>query len=243
MGILSKMLWLVVLMAAISPAICPAEAGEAWPTRTVRVIVPFPAGAGPDPAARLLTDGLQKRWGRPVVIENRPGGDASLGTGAFASANDDHTLLFGIAAALTVNPLVQEKVPYDPVRHFMPISAVSNFIFVVAVQNGVPAHSLVDLAHIAKAEPGKLLWGSGPSLPRFIFSAFLKRKGLDMSFVPYRDAATPPVDLGEGRVHVLVTGIVASNAPVQSGQVLEPPYRFPRSGSHENCPLTRAELR
>jgi len=141
------------------------------------------------------------------------------------------TFLFGIAAALTVNPLVQEKVPYDPVRHFMPISAVSNFIFVVAVDNGVPAHSLVDLAHIAKAEPGKLLWGSGPSLPRFIFSAFLKRKGLDMSFVPYRDAATPPVDLGEGRVHVLVTGIVASNAPVQSGQVLEPPYRFPRSGS------------
>jgi tripartite-type tricarboxylate transporter receptor subunit TctC len=230
MGILSKMLSLVVLMAAISPAICPAEAGEAWPTRTVRVIVPFPAGAGPDPAARLLADG-QKRWGRPVVIENRPGGDASLGTGAFASANDDHTLLCGIAAALTVNPLVQEKVPYDPVRHFMPISAVSNFIFVVAVDNGVPAHSLVDLAHIAKAEPGKLLWGSGPSLPRFIFSAFLKRKGLDMSFVPYRDAATPPVDLGEGRVHVLVTGIVASNAPVQSGQVLEPPYRFPRSGS------------
>jgi tripartite-type tricarboxylate transporter receptor subunit TctC len=78
MGILNKMLSLVVLMVAISPAICPAEAGGAWPTRTVRVIVPFPAGGGPDPAARLLADGLQKRWGRPVVIENRPGVDASL---------------------------------------------------------------------------------------------------------------------------------------------------------------------
>jgi len=218
MGTLSKTLSFVAFMAAISPAVYAADADKAWPVRTVRVIVPFPAGAAPDTAARLFADGLSKRWGQAVVIENRPGVDASLGTGAFASAKDDHTLLFGIAAALTVNPLVQEKVPYDPARDFVPISAVTNTIFVVAVHSSVPARSLADLARLAKAEPGKLLWGSGPSLPRFIFAAFLKRQGLDMTYVPYRDAATPPIDLGEGRVQVLVTGIVASNAPVQSGK-------------------------
>jgi len=218
MGILGRKLSFVVLIAAMVPAVCAAEANQTWPVRTVRVIVPFPAGATPDAAARLFADGLAKRWGQAVVIENRPGVDASLGTGAFASANDDHTLLFGIAAALTVNPLIQEKVPYNPARDFVPISAVANSIIVVAVNNSVPAHSLADLARLAKAEPGKFLWGSGPSLPRFVFAAFLKRQGLDMPYVPYRDVAAPPIDLGEGRVHVLATSLQATRAPVQIGK-------------------------
>jgi tripartite-type tricarboxylate transporter receptor subunit TctC len=218
MGILGRKLSFVVFMAAMVPTVCAAEAEKTWPMRTVRVMVPFPAGGTPDAAARLFADGLAKRWGQAVVIENRPGVDASLGTGAFASANDDHTLLYGIAAALTINPLVQQKVPYDPARDFVPISAVANAILVVAVNNSVPAHSLADLARLAKAEPGKLLWGSGPSLPRFVFAAFLKRQGLDMPYVPYRDVATQQVDLGEGRVQVLVSGLQATNAAVQSGK-------------------------
>jgi tripartite-type tricarboxylate transporter receptor subunit TctC len=205
-------------MAAISPAIYADDAVKAWPVRPVRVIVPFPAGSVIDTAARLVGDGLSKQWGQAVVIENRPGADAIIGTGAFASSRDDHTLLYGIAAALTVNPLVHEKLPYDPARDFVPISAVANTIIVVAVHNDVPAGSLADLARLAKAEPGKLLWGSGPSLPRYIFAAFLKRQGLDMPYVPYRDAATPPLDLGEGRIQVLVTSLQATNAPVHSGK-------------------------
>jgi tripartite-type tricarboxylate transporter receptor subunit TctC len=143
----------------------------------------------------------------------------------FASLDEQTRLLLGDKVlqiqqdlALTVNPLVQEKVPYDPARDFVPISAVSNTVLVVAVHSSVPARSLADLADIAKAEPGKLLWGSGPSLPRFIFAAFLKRQGLDMPYVPYRDVATPSVDLGEGRVQVLVTSLQATTAPVQSGK-------------------------
>jgi tripartite-type tricarboxylate transporter receptor subunit TctC len=218
MGIFGKSLSVVAFMAAIAPSVCAADADKTWPVRTVRFIVPFPAGASPDLAARLFADGLSKRWGQPVVIENRPGVDGSLGTGAFASANDDHTLLYGIAGALTINPLVQAKVPYDPVRDFVPISATADGIIVVAVNRGVPARSLSDLEKLARAEPGKLLWGAAPGLPRFAFAAFLKKQGLDMPHVPYRDVATPPADLGEGRVQVLVTVLPPINALVQLGK-------------------------
>jgi tripartite-type tricarboxylate transporter receptor subunit TctC len=218
MGILSKTLSFVAFMAAIAPAVCAADADKTWPVRTVRFIVPFAAGGAPDAAARLFADGLSKRWGQPVVIENRPGADGSLGTGAFASAKDDHTLLYGAAAFLTITPLVLDKVPYDPVRDFVPISATADAVIVVTVNSGVPARSLSDLEKLARAEPGKLLWGSGPSLPRYAFAAFMKRRGLDMPHVPYRDVATPVADLGEGRVQVLVWALLPAKALVQAGK-------------------------
>jgi tripartite-type tricarboxylate transporter receptor subunit TctC len=87
--------------------------------------------------------------------------------------------------------------PFDPARDLVPISAGANVILLVAVHIGVPARSLTDLARLAQAEPGKLLWGSGPVLPRYVFNAFLKRRGLDMLYVPYRDVATPQADLSE----------------------------------------------
>ena len=207
-----------MLLSAISSIAYATDRGQAWPVRPVRLIIPVGAGSAPDAVGRLVAEGLRERWGQPVIVENRPGADASVGTGAFASANDDHALLYGFASALTVNPLIQEKIPYDPVRDFVPISAVANTIIAVAVNRSVGANSLADLAQLSKSSPGKILWGSGPSLPRFIFAAFLKRQGLDMQYVPYRDAATPPSDLGEGRIQVLITSLQGTNAPVHSGK-------------------------
>jgi tripartite-type tricarboxylate transporter receptor subunit TctC len=218
MDIWRKTLSFVAFMLMITSAVCAADADKAWPTRHVRVIVPFAAGSVNDVAARLYADGLTKRWGQPVVIENRPGAETNIGTAAFTSAHDDHTLLYGVSSTLTVNPLVFGTMPFDPARDLVPISAGANAILLVAVHIGVPAHSLTDLARIAQGEPGKLLWGSGPVLPRYVFNAFLKRRSLDMLYVPYRDVATPQVDLGEGRLQVLVTSVSASNAPVQSGK-------------------------
>ena len=207
-----------ILAIAIGTTAPAFDGNGSWPVRTVKIIVPIGAGSAPDAAARLVADGLRQRWGQPVIIENRPGADASVGTGAFANANDDHTLLFGFSSALTVNPLIQEKVPFDPVRDFVPISAVTNTIIAIAVHRDLPAHSLADLARIAEAMPGKILWGAGPSLPRFLFAAFLKQRNLDMLYVPYRDAAAAPIDLAEGRVQLLITSLQATVAPVQSGK-------------------------
>jgi tripartite-type tricarboxylate transporter receptor subunit TctC len=211
-------LFAVILSCMLGTTASAADGNQAWPVRPVKVIVPVGAGSAPDAAARLVGDGLRRRWGQPVIIENRAGADASVGTGAFANANDDHTLLYGFASALTVNPLIQEKVPFDPARDFVPISAVTNTIIAVAVNRDLPVYSLADLARVAEATPGKILWGSGPSLPRFVFAAFMKRRHLDMLYVPYRDAAAPPIDLAEGRVQVLISSLQVTMGPVQSGK-------------------------
>jgi len=217
MGISIKAFSFVALLAAMTPAVCAAEADKAWPTRPVRIIVPFSGGTTTDIAARLYAEGLSKRWNEPVVIENRPGADTHIATAEFIKARDDHTLLYGISSAFTINPLLLGIPPYDP-RDLVPISAGASVILVVAVHAGVPARSLGDLARLAQLEPGKLVWSGAPGVPRYAFTAFLKRRGLDMLYVPYRDSATPPVDLGEGRLQALVLSVPGANALVHSGK-------------------------
>jgi tripartite-type tricarboxylate transporter receptor subunit TctC len=136
-----------------------------WPTRTVKIIVPFAGGSANDTGARVYADGLARRWGKPVVIENRAGADAIVGGGAFANAKDDHTLLFGTASMITVNPLLQETLPYDPAADMVPISSAASSILVVAVHDGVPARSLQELTQLIRSKPDELSWSSGPSLP------------------------------------------------------------------------------
>lgn len=194
-----------------------AAAQTAWPQRPVRLIVPFTPGSAGDVAGRLASDGLSKKWGQPVVVENRAGADTSIGVTAFVRQRDDHTLLFTSAATLTLNPLVQDKLAYDP-ADLAPISSVSATILVIAVNNDVPARTIDALKQHALAHPGKLLWGSGPSMPRYVFAAFLKSNGLDMAYLTYRDGATAQADLGEGRLHIFVTSVQSTSAPVQAGK-------------------------
>jgi tripartite-type tricarboxylate transporter receptor subunit TctC len=208
----------ILLLAALAGMSPGSYAADIWPARTVRLIVPFPAGSANDSAARLYAEGLSKRWGKPVVVENRPGADGSIGTGVFANARDDHTLLYGTASTLTVNPFLQDSLPYDPARDLVPIGAGASAILVVAVYGELPVHSLQDLTNLAQAKPGQLNWGSGPSLPYFVFAALIKRRGLSMVHIPYRDAASPAADLGEGRAHVLSQSLQGVAAPVSSGK-------------------------
>jgi tripartite-type tricarboxylate transporter receptor subunit TctC len=217
MGILCKTLSFFAFVAAITPTVDAADADKAWPTRHVRIIVPFAAGGAQDTAARLYADGLSKRWDQPLIIENRPGADTHIATAEFIKARDDHTLLYGIPSAFTITPLLLGITPYDP-GDLVPISATASVVNPIVVHTGVPARSLGELARLAQAEPGKLLWGAAPGIPRYGFTAFLKRRGLDMPFVPYRDIATPQADLGEGRLQILVSSVLATTAPVQSGK-------------------------
>lgn len=207
----------VLVLAIAGPVSSPASADQAWPTRAVRLIVPFPAGSANDTAARVFAEGLARRWDKPVVVDNKPGGDASIGAGLFASARDDHTLLYGTSSIVTVNPLVQTMLPYDGAKDFVPISAGASAILVVAVHAGLPARSLGELTALAKDKPGTLNWGSGPSLPYYAFSAFVKRRALEMVHVPYKDAAAPQADLGAGRIQVLAQSLLGVAAPVGAG--------------------------
>jgi tripartite-type tricarboxylate transporter receptor subunit TctC len=217
MRLLSKPLSFLAFMAAIAPAVCAADGDKAWPERSVKLIVPFAAGGATDLPARLYGDRLSRLWGQAVVIENRPGAEANNGTEEFVRSRDDHTLLFSVTSTLTLNPLIFDKLSFDPARDLVPISMAASIVSVVAVNDTVAAHSLGDLMRLAQEKPGDLLW-AGPVLARYTFTASLKKRGLDMRYVPYRDVATPQADLAQGRLHVLASAWQVANAPVQLGK-------------------------
>jgi tripartite-type tricarboxylate transporter receptor subunit TctC len=208
----------MLLAGACVTAVSTCLAGDDWPTRTVKIIVPFAAGSANDASARLFADGLARRWGKPVVVENRPGADAVVGGAAFANARDDHTLLYGTASMITVSPRLQDSLPYDPSRDMVPISSTASSILVVAVNDRLPARSLQELVQLVRSNPGELSWSSGPSLPHFVMAAMLARHALKQVYIPYRDATAQQADFGEGRVQILSHALLSVRAPVAAGK-------------------------
>jgi tripartite-type tricarboxylate transporter receptor subunit TctC len=211
-------IFVVALVGASAGTTLTCLGGDGWPARTVKVIVPFAAGSANDVSARVYADGLARHWGKPVIVENKPGADAIVGGGAFANARDDHTLLYGTASMVTVSPLMQDVLPYDPSRDMVPISSTASSIFVIAVHDQLPVRSLPELAELARSKPGELSWSSGPSLPHFVFAAMLARHALQQVYIPYRDATTQQADFGEGRVQILSHALLAVRGPVATGK-------------------------
>jgi len=138
--------------------------------------------------------------------------------GSFVSSQDDHTLLYTVGGSVTVAPLLIDKLAYDVERDLQPIAATTAIVLTLAVSNDLSVRSIPELIDVLRSNPGKYAWTSGPTLPRYVFAAFLKRNGLQMNFVSYRDASQPQADLGEGRIQVLVTSLAASSSPAQSGK-------------------------
>ena len=193
-------------------------AADAWPKRPVRFISSFPSGGGIDAAARLYADRLAARWGQPVIVENRPGGDGIIGVAAFTAQRDDHTLLFSGSAAVTVLPLINEKLPYDAARDLSPISSASDVFIPIIVSKSLNVSTLAEFVAHVRARPGKLNWAAGPGLPQYVFAAFLKTAGLDMVSVSYRETAPAVQDLSEGRIHVFVQAMTVGLALRQAGK-------------------------
>jgi tripartite-type tricarboxylate transporter receptor subunit TctC len=179
--------------------------GETWPDRTVKFIVPFGPGAGADIGARLFAERLSTRWGKPVVVENRPGGDGFVAITAFVGANDDHTLLFAAAGSFTAHPYQHDKVPYD-IRDIVPIARVSNTIITVGVPAAMNFGSLADLVARAGAQPGKLNAALVPGITEFVWDGFVNEAKLDFAKVPYRDIVQAARSR-RGRIRVMMTGL------------------------------------
>ena len=206
------------LAAFVMIVVSPISARADWPERQVKMIVTFPPGSANDAAARIFADTLGKKWGKPVVVEDRPGAEGTIGVGSFVASQDDHTLLYTVAGSITVAPMLVEKLPYDVNRDLVPISATTAIVLTLAVSNQLSVNSIPELIAALRANPGKYAWTSGPTLPRFVFSAFLKQHDLKMNFVSYRDASQPQADLGEGRIQALLTSLTASSSPVHAGK-------------------------
>jgi tripartite-type tricarboxylate transporter receptor subunit TctC len=191
---------------------------QAWPQRAVKFIIPLGPGSGVDITARVFADKLSAKWGQPVVVENRPGGDAFVAITSVISAHDDHVLLFAPASTFTAHPLLHAKLPYD-IKELTPIARVTNTLIALAVPTELGVGTIKELAAKINATPGKLNYASVTGANDLMYAAFLKTEKLDMAKVPYKDTVTAINDLAEGRIHSFVGAYAIMRPQVQAGKV------------------------
>src|SRR5712691_3080183 len=209
--------WAFGFLAALILSATPVQA-QTWPQRPVKFIVPFGPGAGADIGARLLAEQLQARWGKPVVIENRPGGDSLVAIQAFLSADDDHTLLFGPSGNFTVHPFQYAKLPYQA-SDLVPIARVSNTILALGVPASMNIGTVAEFVARARAEPGKFNTSAVPGITDFTFDYFAKTEGLSVVKVPYRDTVQAATDVGEGRLQAYMASYAILQPQTQAGRI------------------------
>jgi tripartite-type tricarboxylate transporter receptor subunit TctC len=205
-------------LIATACAIAPVSA-QTYPQRAVRFILPFGPGAGVDITARLIGDRLAARWGKPVVIENRPGGDGLVAITAFVSAADDHTLLFVPASTFTAHPYTHDKLPYDPERDLLPIASATTIVIALVAPASLNIASLADFVALARARPGTLSAAAAAGNSDLILAGFLKQMNLDVAKVPYRDIMQAPNDLAEGRIQLLMSSYPSMRALIDAGKL------------------------
>lgn len=202
----------------IAGAMEPQPAGaQDWPQRTVKLVIPFGAGSSTDAAGRLVADKLQAAWGKPVVIEPRPGGDALVAINAFTSANDDHTLLLTPSSAFVAHPFRYKSLPYDRERDFVPVAQISVAVAGLAVPAASGMTSLKDFIDRALANPDKLNVAAAPSTSEMMVDVFLKEQGLNVTKVPYRDPVQAVTDLLTGRLNGMFAAVSIFQAGVNAG--------------------------
>ena len=213
----TKSLLAAALALLATPLLTPAQA-QSWPTRSVRLIVPFGPGAGADIGARLFAEKLTTKWGHAVVVENKPGGDSIVAIQAFLSANDDHVLLFGPAGNFTVHPFVYSKLSYNPAE-LIPIARASQTILALAVKKDAPYNNMKEFTEAARKAPGKFNSGLVQGITEFTFWGYCYDQQLDIPQVPYRDINVAPVDLGEDRIQVVMSSFAIVQPQIQAGRI------------------------
>ena len=200
------------------PASAQQAAQQAWPTRPVKFILTLGPGSGSDIGARLFADRLGQRWGQPVVVENRPGGDGIVAINAVVGAHDDHQLLFSPTSSFTAHPFLHDHLPYKP-GDFLPIARVSNTIIAISVPSSLNVNSMKELTALARAQPGKLNWAGVTGALDFIFAGWLKREGLDIAKIAYKNPVDAANDLAEGRVQVYESALAIVRPQLQTGKI------------------------
>ncbi|RYJ03774.1 MAG: tripartite tricarboxylate transporter substrate binding protein [Acetobacteraceae bacterium] len=194
----------------------------AWPSRPVRVIVPFPPGQATDIMARLIAEQLAQRLGQPFVIDNRGGGASLPGMELIAkSIPDGQTLGMASSGPLSINPAVMSKLPYDVERDFVPIALVFTTPLIAVVHPGAGFTSLADLVAKAKAAPGRLDYASGGpgSSLHLAAEAFCQQAGITLNHIPYRGSAPAMTDLIAGNVKLMFDSLAAALPHIQGGRV------------------------
>ncbi|OGA38606.1 MAG: hypothetical protein A3G24_11015 [Betaproteobacteria bacterium RIFCSPLOWO2_12_FULL_62_13] len=213
--------WCIV----VSCCLTPAAVAQTYPSKPVRLIVPWTAGSGTDLMSRALAQKLGDAFGQQVVVDNRGGAGATIGTEAAAkSPPDGYTLYIGGSVSMAISPALYGKVGYDPVKDFAPVSLVSQFYNALSVHPSVPVKSVKELIVFARARPGELLMGSAGngSTSHLAGELFKKLAGVNMTHVPYKGGGQLVVGVLSGESHLSFSPVSTALAHMKSGKLRTP---------------------
>lgn len=202
--------------------IAGSAAAQTYPSKPVRMMVPFPAGGGSDTMGRIVGTRLSERLGQQIVVENRPGAAGSIGADIVARAPaDGYTILLGSTSELVQYPNVNPKIPYDPVRDFAPISLVGTIPLVLVVHPSLPVKNVKGLVALAKARPGEINFGSAGqgATTHLAVELFILLTGVKMTHVPYKGSPQAVADLVSGDVQLGIPTMPAALPFIKSGRV------------------------
>jgi tripartite-type tricarboxylate transporter receptor subunit TctC len=210
-----------IVMSAATSSVAFAQAQD-YPTRPVTFVVPFAPGGVTSLFARLLSQRLEQRLGKPFVVENRPGGGGVTAAAAVAqAAPDGHTIMMASSTVLAINVTLRKSLPYDPRRDLTPISLLARVPFVLVVNPALPVHSVADLVRMAKDKPGQISYGTpGPGTFHHINAEMFRRMfGLDLVHVPYKGSAPALNDVVGGHIQMMFSDVSPALALIESGKL------------------------
>ncbi len=216
-----KRLLYVILLSTLAALALPAW-GDTFPSKPVKIIVPFPPGGGTDILARPLADALSKKWGQPVIIDNRGGAGGNIGTKAAADAEPDgYTLIFGVMGTHAVNQSLYKDAGFDSMKDFAAITMVANTPNILVVTPSVPANTVQELIDYARANPGKLNYASpGNGSPSHLATAiFENMAGIQLTHVPYKGSGPALTDMLGGQTQVWIANAPVVLQHIQSGKL------------------------
>lgn len=207
-------------IALLAVALPPAAIAQAYPAKSIRMIVPFPPGGSADTVARLVTAKMSESMKQSVVVDNRPGADTIIAMEQVAkAAPDGYTIGYAIGSSMTMNPTLYAKLPYDAAKDFVPVTHIANVPLALVVHPSVPAKTAKELAEYARANPNKLFYSQANIIAKVATEAYLLASGGKMVEVAYKGSAPSVQDLITGTVQVSVEPVATVLPYTQAGKL------------------------
>jgi tripartite-type tricarboxylate transporter receptor subunit TctC len=209
-----------IVLAAALAAVSLSAAAQQFPSKPIRIVVPFGAGSATDVISRVLGQSVSTAIGQPVIVDNKAGADGAIAASEVAkAAPDGYTLLMATNSPLSVVPAMKKVPPYDPIADFTPITDIGRYTFFVVVNPALPAKTLPELVQYAKANPGKVNYATGNTTGIVSSALFSSLAKIEMVHVPYKTEPLVMADLVSGRVHLMFASATTSMPLVRDGKL------------------------
>ena len=208
----------------LAGAVCftQADANAQYPNRPIRIVTGFAPGAASDTISRIVGQKFTEAWGPQVIVDNRPGASGMLGAEIVARSVPDGYTLGTVIGALVINPSLYSKMPFDPIRDFTPIALIGRITNVVTVHPSLPVRSIKQLVALAKAQPGKLVYGTGGtgSVGHLTAEMFKQAAGIDMEHIPYKGGAPAMADLVGGQIPLTFSVLLTALPQIKADRIV-----------------------